>query len=97
MSVPNLACPMISNVVRLSHSRTSKDLVVTRGSIIYSFQSVERRSDFAQKTSESTRMAEIKNPGPRALRWWACSEPSARRTPSPRIRNIQSFACTVLG
>ena len=70
MSVPNPACPMISKVVRLSYSRTSKDLVVTRDSVISSFQSAERRSDFAQKTGEGTRMAKTENLGARALRWW---------------------------
>ena len=69
MSVPNPACPMMSKVVRLSHSKTSKHLDVIRDSTISSFQSLESKRDFCQKTGDRARIEAIENPGARALRW----------------------------
>ena len=68
MSVPKPACPMISNVVRLSHSKISKDLVLRLDSFISFCQSLESRSDFCQNTGVRARIEEIEKPGARALR-----------------------------
>ena len=97
MLVPRPARPMMSRVVLLSQSSTSKHWVLTFDSAISLSHRSAMCSDLAQKMGINDRMEVMEKAGVKALRWttWAC--PSASKTPSPRMGAIHLRARSGLG
>ena len=67
-SVPNPASPMMSRVVRLSHSRTSKDCVLVLSRSISRCHSFDSSSAFCQKIGVRVLIEDIENPDASAFR-----------------------------
>ena len=96
-SVPKPASPIMSRVVRLSHSRTSIVMLLVFATSMSRSQSLERSRALRQKMGVRALIDWIEKPGERAFRWCLCGFPSARRTPSPRTRTIHCLARSGLG
>ncbi len=62
-SVPKPASPMMSSVVRFSHSKTSKDLTLTFSRVMAFSHKLESKSALRWKTGASARMDWIEKPG----------------------------------
>ena len=67
-SVPNPASPIMSRVVRFSHSRTSNDFVLVLSRSISRCHSFDRSSAFCQKTGVRVLIEDIENPDASAFR-----------------------------